>query len=331
MRILSRPVRGTLVAARLLRALLLSAALVPCVGSAQDYPSRIVTIVVPFSAGGSNDAIARNLAESLGRLWKQTVIVENRPGGGSAVGAAYVAKSPPDGYKLLLASSSYTTNAAMRTDQSFDPVKDLKPTNMVARGQIGIVSGTRVPIATLADLAREAKAQTIFYGTAGVGSSQHFNGELLNEAMGIQMQPIPYRGGNEALLDLAAGRIDIVVGTLGGLLPSIEAGRAKAVAVMGRTRSPAVPNAQTTTEAGYPAAYTENYWAIFVPAATPEAVVRKIHDGIRTVTNAAEGRQFLAKLDGEPTELSPQEVSIHVRKEIDYWTRLAKKLNISAK
>ena len=132
---------------------------------------------------------------------------------------------------------------------------------------------------SLADQAREAKTQTIFYGTSGVGSSQHFNGELLNEAMRIQLTPGPYRGGNEALLDLAAGRIDLVVGTLGGLLPSIEAGRAKAIAVMGKTRSAALPNVQTTAEAGYPAATTENY----------------------------------------------------VKKELDYWTRLARKLNIFAK
>jgi tripartite-type tricarboxylate transporter receptor subunit TctC len=316
---------------KLLHALLLVAALVPGAGRAQDYPAKLVTIVVPFGAGGSNDAIARHLAESLGKLWKQTVIVENRPGGGSAVGSALVARSPPDGLRLLLASSSYTTNAAMRTDQGFDPLKDLKPASMVARGQVGIVAGSRVPIATLADLAREAKAQTIFYGTAGVGSSQHFNGELLNEALGIQMTPIPYRGGNEALLDLAAGRIDIVVGTLGGLLPSIDSGRAKVVAVMGKTRSSAVPNVQTTAEAGYPAAHTENYWAILVPAATPDAIVKKINEGIRTATHTPEGRQFLAKLDGEPTQLSPEEVALHVNKEIDYWTRLAKKLNLSAK
>ena len=315
----------------LVNALLLIAALFPSVSSAQEYPARLVTIVVPFSAGGSNDAIARYLADSLGKLWKQTILVENRAGGGSSIGAAYVAKSPPDGYRLLLVSSSYTTNAAMRTEQAFDPVKDLKPTSMVARGQVAVVTGTRVPMATLADLAREAKAKTIFYGTAGVGSSQHFNGELLNDAMGIQMTPIPYRGGNEALLDLAAGRIDVVVGTLAGLLPAIDAGKAKAVAVMGKTRSPAIPNVQTTTEAGYSAAYTENYWAIFVPAATPDAVVRKINEGIRTVTNTPEGRQFLARIDGEPTNLSAEDVSMYVKKEIDYWTRLARKLNISAK
>ncbi len=320
------------IAKPIMQALLLFAAFVPSLGSAQDYPAKqTVTIVVPFSPGGSNDAIARHLAQHLGKLWNQTVVVENRPGGGSAMGAAHVARSAPDGYRMLIGSSSYTTNAASRNDQGFDPLKDLKPASMVARGQVGVVVGTRVPMTTLADLAREAKAQTIFYGTAGVGSSQHFNGELLNDAMGINMVAVPYKGGNEALLDLMAGRIDVVVGTLGGLLPGIKANRSKPMAVLGKTRSPALPNTPTATEAGYPAAQTDNYWAMFVPSGTPDAVVRKINEGIRTVTHTPEGRQFLANLDGEPTELSPLEVATHVNREIAYWTKLAKKLKLTDK
>jgi tripartite-type tricarboxylate transporter receptor subunit TctC len=184
---------------------------------------------------------------------------------------------------------------------------------------------------SLADLARKTKARTIFYGTAGIGSSQHFNAELLNDAMGIQMTAVPYKGGQEALLDLFAGRIDVVVGTLGGLLGSINSGKARAIAVLGKARSPALPDVPTATEAGYPAALTENYWAMFVPAGTPDAIAAKIHDGIRTVTHTPEGRQFLTKIDGEPTELSQQEVTAYVKKEIEYWTKLARKLNISAK
>jgi tripartite-type tricarboxylate transporter receptor subunit TctC len=316
----------------LVQVLLLIASLVPSLCSAQDYPAKQpVTIVIPFSPGGSNDAIGRFLAEGLGKLWKQTVIVENRAGAGSLLGTQHVATSPPDGYKLLLVSSSFTTSAATRADQSFDPIKALRPAGMVARGHIAIVTGTRVPMATLADLGREAKSKTIFFATAGVGSSQHFNGELLNEAMGIQMTPIPYRGGNEGLLDLAAGRVDVVVGTLAGLLPSIESGKAKPIAVLSKTRSKALPSVPTTAEAGYPAAVTENYWAIFLPAGTPAAVVNKIHQGIKTVTHTPEGRQFLAKLDGEPTDMSPEEVADYTKKEVDYWAKLAKKLNISVK
>lgn len=312
--------------------LLLAATLLPfATDAAEEYPSKTVTIIVPFTPGGSNDAIARYLADSLGKLWKQNVIVENKAGGGSSIGSAYVARSAPDGSKLLLVSSSYTTNAASRDDQGFDPLKDLKPVSMVARGQVAVVAGKRVPINSLADLAREAKAKPIFFGTAGVGSTQHFNGELLNEVMGIKMQPVAYRGGQESLLDLAAGRIDIVVGTIAGVLPAIEGGRATPIAVLGTTRSKALSNVPTAAEAGFANAVTQNYWAVFVPSATPDAVVAKINRDIRAVTHTPEGRKFLLKLDGEPTEMSAEDVTSYVRKEIDLWSKLAKKLNISAK
>ncbi|MEY4100360.1 MAG: hypothetical protein RL300_1531 [Pseudomonadota bacterium] len=313
----------------LIKTLLVIATLIPCLGNAQDYPSKTVTIVIPFPAGGSNDTIGRYLADSLGKLWKQTVIVENKPGGGSSIGTSYVAKSAPDGYKVVLVSASYTTNAVTRSDQGFDPLKDLKPVSMVARGHNAIVTGPRVPIATLADLAKASKAQPIFYGTAGVGSAQHFNAELLNDAMGIQMQAVPYKGGQEAMLDLMAGRIDVVVGSLGGLLSQVNSGKAKGVAVLSKERSPAAPNIPTATEQGYPNAVVENYWAVFVPSATPPAVINKLNQSIKTVTQTPEGRAFLAKVDGEPTNLTPDEVSAHVKKEIEYWGKLAKKLNLT--
>ena len=311
-------------------ALLLLATLLPLPSHAQEYPTKPVTIVIPFPPGGSNDVLGRFLADRLGKLWNQPVIVENRPGGGSAIGSSYVAKSPPDGYRMVLVSSSYTTNAATRTDLPFDPLKDLKPVSMIARGQVAVLTGSRVPMATLADLAREAKTKTIFYGTAGVGSTQHFYAELLNDAMGIKMTGVPYKGGQEALLDLQAGRIDVVVGSLGGLLGTAATGKGKLIGVLGKTRAAVAPNVPTATEAGFKDAVAVNYWAMFVPAATPEAIAKKVHEGIRTVTHTAEGIQFLAKMDGEPTESSEAEVTAFVKTEIDYWTKLARKLNISA-
>jgi tripartite-type tricarboxylate transporter receptor subunit TctC len=312
---------------------LLATSLLPAIVGAQDYPKGQVAIIVPFSPGGSNDALARFLGNALSKLWNQTVIVENKAGGGSTIGTAYVAKSPPDGARLLLVSASYTTSAATRAggEQIFDPIKDLKPASMVARGMVGVIAGTQTSIKTLADLAREARSRSVTYGTAGVGSAQHFNAELLADVMGIQMTAIPYRGGNEAILDLSAGRIDLVVGSVGGLLTSVDGGKARPVAVLSKVRSPAWPQVPTSVEAGYGAALVDNYWAIMVPSATPEAIVGKVNEAIRTVTHTPEGRQFLAKLDAEPTELAPSEVASHFRKEIDYWSKLARKINISTK
>ena len=143
-------------------ALLVLATLLHAASFAQEYPAKPVTIVIPFPPGGSNDVLGRFLADRLGKLWNQSVIVENRPGGGSSIGSNSVAKAPPDGYRMVLVSSSYTTNAATRTDLPFDPLKDLKPVSMIARGQVAVLTGSRVPMATLADLARESKTKTIF-------------------------------------------------------------------------------------------------------------------------------------------------------------------------
>jgi tripartite-type tricarboxylate transporter receptor subunit TctC len=312
-----------------LKLLLLCAALAPMTGRAQTYPERSVTIVIPFSPGGSNDTVGRFLADGLSKLWKQNVITENKSGGGSLIGTNYVANSPPDGYRMLFVSGSFTTNAATRTE-GFDP-KSLRTAGMVATGHIAVVTGPRVPMASLADLAREAKKQTLFFATSGVGSSQHFNGELIKEALGIDMTAVPYRGGSEGLHDMAAGRVDVVVGTLGGLMQYIETGKAKPIAVLSKTRARTLPNVQTTGEAGYPSATIDNYFTVMLPAKTPDAIVTKVHQGIKTVMHSPEGRQFLAKLDSEPSSLSPDEAAAYIAKEIEHWTRLSKKMNLTGK
>lgn len=310
--------------------LALVALLIPSIGSAQDYPSKVVTVVIPFSPGGSNDTVGRWLADSLGKLWKQTVVVENKAGGGTVIGTSYVANSPPDGLRMLLVSSSFSTNAATRADQAFDPSL-LRPAAMVATGHVAVVTGARVPMASLADLAREAKSKPLFFATSGVGSAQHFYGELLKDAMGIEITAVPYRGGNEGLLDLAAGRVDVLVGTLAGQVQAIDTGRAKPIAVLSKTRSRLYPNMPTTVEAGYPAALIANYFTVLVPAKTPDVIVNKIHQGVKTVTHTPEGMQFLAKLDSEPSELTPEQASEYLKNEIESLTKLAKKLNITGK
>jgi tripartite-type tricarboxylate transporter receptor subunit TctC len=188
-----------------------------------------------------------------------------------------------------------------------------------------------VPMASLAELAMQAKSKPLFYATSGVGSAQHFYGELLKDVMGIEMTAVPYRGGNEGLVDLAAGRVDVLVGTLAGLVQAIDTGRVKPIAVLSKTRSRLYPNMPTTVEAGYPTAVIANYFTVLVPAKTPDAVVNKIHQGIKAVTHTPESIQFLAKLDSEPSELTPEMASEYLQGEINSLTKLAKKLNIIGK
>lgn len=312
-----------------LSGLMLAGLLSPGFVQAQDYPDRPVTVVVPFSPGGSNDTIARFMGDGLSQLWGEPFVIENRAGGGTAVGSAHVANADADGYTILFVSGSYTINASTRTDLPFDPLNDLKVVALAGTGQIGIISGPRVKIATIDDLVREAKNQELFYATAGVGSQQHFFAAMLAENLGIELTPIPYPGGAEGLLDLLGGRVDIVVGTVSGMLTTIENG-ATPVAVMGEERSPSLPNVPTMAELGYPESTLQTYWAVFVPDGTPPEVVDKLHDGIVQVFTAPEGAEFLASLDALPSEASVDEAQDYVASEIAHWTELARKLGITA-
>ncbi|MBS7701036.1 MULTISPECIES: tripartite tricarboxylate transporter substrate-binding protein [unclassified Chelatococcus] len=311
-------------------ALFACATLFSGLASAQDFPSKRVTIVIPFTPAGSNDTIGRYLADGLSKLWGTPVVVENRPGAGSAIGSAHVAQSKPDGYTLLFVSGTFTTNAATQANLPFDPVKDLKPVGMGALGQMVIVTGSRVPTSNLADLVKAAKTQKVFYGTTGVGSSTQFAGELLNDVAGIKMEPVHYKGGTDALVDMAGGRLDVYVGTVTQVLSSVTSNKAKPVAIASKTRSKALPDVPTVAEAGFAGAEADIWWGVFAPSGTPDAVVTKINQGINKVMASQEATEFLAKHGAMPAEMSVAEFSDHVTKELAKWRELAVKHNIKA-
>lgn len=297
---------------------------------AQDYPTKTITMVIPFTPAGSNDTIGRYLGENLGKLWKQTVVIENRPGAGSAIGSAHVAKARPDGYTILFVSSTFTTNAATQKNLPFDPLKDLQPVALGALGQMVIITGSRTPMPTLADLVKQAKAQKLFYGTTGVGSSTQFAAELFSGVAGIKMQPVHYKGGADALVDLAGGRLDVYVGTVTQVLPIVSSKTATAVAVAGKTRSTALPDVPTVAEAGVPGAEADNWWGVFTAAKTPTAVVTKLNEGINTVMATPESAEFLAKHGAIPSKMTVDEFTKHVSSELAKWKELARTHDIVA-
>jgi tripartite-type tricarboxylate transporter receptor subunit TctC len=298
----------------------------PSIVVAQDYPSKQVTIVIPFAPGGSNDTIGRYLADGLGKLWEETVVVANRPGAGSAIGSAHVTQARPDGYTLLFVSSSFTTNAATQAALPFDPLNDLQPIGMAAIADRFISTGSRVPMATLEDLAREAEAQTIFYGTSGVGSLAHLTGELMNEVLGIDMEAVHYSGGSEVMVDLGGGRIDVVFSSLTDLANGIGT----PVAVMSGKRSTALPDLPTVSEAGFPDTQVPNWWGVFAPAGTPEEVVAKINEDIATVMSSPEATEFLTREGAAPSKMSVEEFTSHVASELEKWSVLVERTGIRA-
>ena len=295
----------------------------PLAVSAQDYPSDTVRVVIPFTAGGSNDSIGRYLADALGGHWDADVIVENRPGAGSAIGSAYVAQAEPDGHTLLFVSGTITTNAATQPNLPFDPVNDLQPVGMGALGQFVVVVGDRVEAKTLGELIETAKAQKVFYGTTGVGSSTHFAAALLSDVAGIEMEPVHYPGGTDALLDIAGGRLDMYVGSVPQVLSTVQAGSARAIAVTSETRAAALPDVPTVVEEGLPDAVFDIWWGVFTTAGTPQEVVEEINTAINAAMSTPEAATFLEEMGAAPKPMSVAEFAELVHAEIARWRELA--------
>ena len=309
--------------------LLLGALIAPSMAAAQNFPSQQVTVVIPFPPGGTNDVIGRYVVDRLKDYWKQTVVVENRPGAGSVIGVAYVTKAKPDGYTLLFVSSSFTTNAAtQKNNLPFDPIKDLQPVGMVAIGDQFVLAGSRVSLSSLQDLQKQAKAQTVFYATTGVGANPHFAGELLNDILGIRMQAVHYQGGAPAMTDLGGGRVDLYFATA----TEVQRGIGTPIAVMSEQRSAALPQVPTVAETGFPNALFGWWGGMFAPPGTPKAVVAKINEDILTVMSSPEAAKFLEQQGFRPpSKMSVDDFTRHVASEIEKWGMLADRHGIRAK
>jgi tripartite-type tricarboxylate transporter receptor subunit TctC len=249
------------------------------------------------------------------------VIVENRPGAGSAIGSAHVAQAKPDGYTLLFVSTSYTTNAATLANLPFDPLKDLAPVGVMGINDLFLMTGSRVPLPTLQDLQRQAKAQTIFGGTPGVGSLGHLAVLLVSDTMGVKTEFVHQKSGASVQTDLGGGRIDVAT----GVLFEANSGNAKPIAVMSERRSPALPNVPTVAEAGFPAAQANIWFGVFAPAGVSKDILIKINKDITAVMKRPEAAPFLQAQALEISDESPEAFGTRVKDEITKWTALAEK------
>ena len=292
--------------------------------TAQGYPDKRVTLVIAFGPGGSNDTYGRVLAEHLGKLWKQTVIVENKPGAGSAIGSAHVALAKPDGYTLLFVSSSLTTTAATQAKLPFDPLKDLQPVGVAAIADLYLMTGKRVPIRNLDDLKREAKAQTLFTGAPGVGSISHLAQLMLNDTLGVKTEFVQHTSGGNVMADLGGGRVD----TYFGVVFEATSGPATPIVVMSDKRSTALPHVPTIGEVGYPGTTADLWFGVFAPAATPKDIVAKLNRDIWTVMSSPEQADFLKSQGLKASTESPDEFAKRVKTDLEKWTGVAEKNGI---
>lgn len=287
--------------------------------AADDYPSRVVKLIVPFPAGGPGDAIARAAADALKDELKQTVIVENMPGAGGAIGARAVASAKPDGYTLLATSAStQAVLPAMAKALPFDPVKDFAPVAMLASSVFVIVVHPSVPAKTLAEFIAAAKASpgAMNYPSSGNGSLIHLAGLQFQALSGAQLTHVPYKGAQPAMMDLVGGILQMQFAELGGVLPFIKSGKVRALAVIAPRRIAELPAVPTAAEAGMPNLELPGWFALFAPASTPKPIVDRL---AQAAAAALQRPEAVARLRGIGIHvLAGDGELVHKRVEEDY-------------
>lgn len=316
----------------------LAAALAAAPAFAQDaaaYPTRTITIVVPFSAGGGVDAMARLLAERLRDSLQQAVVVDNKPGASGMLGAAFVAKAAGDGHTLLMGSAGETAINPLvyKARMQYQPARDLAPIALVARVPNVLVASPNFPAANVAELIAHAKKNPgkVSYGTSGVGNPQHLNGELLQSVAGIQMQHVPYKGASGQLVDLASGTVDLSFVSYAGAAPFLKSGRAKALAVTSAQRASFAPDIPAIAETPAAQAYElENWFGLFAPAKTPAAVQAKLHEAVAAALKDPALLQRLKDQGGEPQALSQTQFREFIARETQKYTRIVDAARIVA-
>jgi tripartite-type tricarboxylate transporter receptor subunit TctC len=308
----------------------LAAALATLPASAQNFPTKQINIVVPFTAGSATDVTARALAAVMSKNLGQTVIVENKPGAGGTIGANQVAKAAPDGYTLLANSSAHTVNAAIYPTMPYDTVKDLPGVSLLAVQPNIMVASPSKGWKTAADYVKAAKAAPgkLTYATAGTGSGTHMNAEKFKLAAGIDTVHIPYKGTPEALGDTMNGRTDIYFCPIIAALPMIRDGRVIALANGSPKRSSVLPELATTEEQGFKdSGY--NFWVgLFAPAGTPPAVIAKLNAEVKKALDSPEVKERLAALGTDSSPTTPAELDAIVAREVKENAELAKKADI---
>lgn len=299
----------------------------PAEATAQRYPARPIRIVSPFAAGGSTDILARLIGQKLTESWGEPVIVDNRAGAGGIVGSDLVAKAQPDGYTLLLTSTSaHAINPALHRTLPYDPLRDFAAVTQVATGHNILVVHPSVPAKSVQALIALAKSKpgTLTFSSGGNGTPAHIAGELFKSLAKVDMVHVPYKGGGPAAVALLAGEVSLSFGSVTTVLPQVRANRLKALAVTGAKRSSMVPELPTIAEAGVPGYALNSWYGVLAPARTPRQIVAKLSTEIVRILNLADVRAKLLQEGVDPEGTTPQEFSAFIRGEVEKWPRLVK-------
>jgi tripartite-type tricarboxylate transporter receptor subunit TctC len=300
--------------------------------AAADWPTKPVRLIVPAPAGGAYDRSARPLAQELQALWKQPVVVENKPGAGNIIGTQAAASAAPDGHTLVMTGMVNTIAQGLYDKLPFDIVGDFAHATAIGGGAQWLVVNGQAGIASFADLVEQARRAPgkLMYATSGQGSTGHLLMELLQRAAGIQLVHVPYKGGAPALQDVLAGQVPITVIPVAGAMPHIQSGKLKVLAISSAQRAPELPAAPTFAELGHKGLTVSSWIGLSAPKGTPAAIVAKVHAGVKAALAKPE---LLAKLEGEGMTamvLPPDQYTALVRSDTERWGELTRSLGLKA-
>jgi tripartite-type tricarboxylate transporter receptor subunit TctC len=321
----------------IVQALAMAAALLAGIAPAlaQSWPSRPMTLVVPFAAGGTSDVIARLLADGLRAQLGQPVLVENVGGAGGMVGGSRVAKSPPDGYQMVLGNvGTHAQNQSLYKKPLYNVVTDFAPVALVTDQSLVLAARKDFPADNLREFTAYAKANqsTLQYGSAGLGGSNHLACALLNSALGINITHVPYRSGGQAMQDMLAGRIDYQCPSAPVALPQIDAGTVKALAILSRNRSPSMPSLPSAHEQGLTDFDIPTWYALFLPAGTPRSIVQQLNQATVVTLANPTVQQRLKEIGSDlvsPERMTPDYLSRFIAAEVEKWSKIIKANGIS--
>ena len=295
--------------------------------AAAGYPDRAIRIVVPLSAGGNVDIVARTVAEQLARGFGQPVVVENRPGASSLVGTQFVAKSAPDGYTLLAMANTFATVPLIVANPGYEPLKDFTGVTLTCLVPQVLVANPALPATTVKELIALAKARPgqISYASAGNGSTGHMAAELFNRQAGVKMLHVPYKGNSQALVDVIGGQVLMMYDQVSTSAPNIKAGKLRALAVTSRKRSPLLPDVPTVDESGLPGYEDITFNGLMAPAGTPREALVRLNEAVANAVRVPDLRnRFLERGIELTASASPEEFTAYVRAEIEKKSRLAR-------
>jgi tripartite-type tricarboxylate transporter receptor subunit TctC len=304
--------------------LALASAATLSVARADTYPSRPVKVIVPFGAGGPTDVFVRELSVELQKSLHQSFVIENRPGAGTTIGTDYVAKSAPDGYTLLMASSTQTVNETLYKDKPYQLLRDLTPIAPLEENGLVLVVSPSVPAKNLGELLALARAKpgTLNFGSSGPGSNYHMAAELLKDLTGINIVHVPYKGSTGMRVDILSGQIQMLFDSIPTMAPYIKAGKVRAMGTSGTARSPILPDVPTIAEAGVPGFQFSQWVGVMAPKGTPQPIVDLLHNSITAILSRPDIKEAWDKQGATPMVMTQPEFAAFMAAEIAKWVKV---------